>query len=583
MLIVENFSFVAGATQPDVGVHARLVTFGDFVNPDGTFYPYDPVEVIVDITWSIPENTTDLSYTYGFDLGSNSLLLNRSITTKSVILLNKTISIPVKAVFNLTYISPGERSVVFWVSVVFVIGNNTVVRNASDSVSVKYVDVMLPKPVALYPTLNNTFILLLKGVEGRRIVLYPSMLRSLVLMNNATSLSYVWNGSSLSEVFTYNTVLYENVFNIGLNFVKHPVSGMYYSSKGVWLKVVLTTKLVAGYMPVTFIVQVRNSTTVENVFLSLIPYAHEKALMSLAIKKSFMKNETDLIRRLFSLENFPSPMNSSLTNRVHVVAYDENGGLDKNAVISVKLSVPKSCFLFSCTSENNIRDLVNIFTNDTDAKKIILEDFKNVVDKSEIIIKNNTLINTLIPFLYYNITSFSTNKLYNMSQVEKYGKTYNFRLPQTITLYYPYINNITINVTTGSKTWSTGPHPLDIWNGEPLLPVNLHGIPVKIEGNTLIIGPESGGITTIKHGSSVYNFSSNIEYGFPYGRISMNFTLPYGETVLLNSQNITRTIIITETGITSSNKPTQTNYILILALSFLVLLLFFYVIIEQKT
>ena len=51
------------------------------------------------------------------------------------------------------------------------------------------------------------------------------------------------------------------------------------------------------------------------------------------------------------------------------------------------------------------------------------------------------------------------------------------------------------------KTWQTRPHYL-IWPGEPPLPINLHGIPITIKDNTIIVTPKTGGVTTIKINNS---------------------------------------------------------------------------------
>jgi len=269
---------VHATTQPNVSVSMELVTYEDFRNPDGTFYPYDPITVVASVSWSVPENTTDLEYSYDFD-ARYAMQLNREVKMETIRLQNKTVEVPVQASLTLTYYSAGDYTIRFWIQAKFTIGNETVTKGAEASVSVKYVNPPLPTPVALYPTLNNTFILLLRGESGKRIMITPDTLRTLALVNNNTKVIFVREGNKTSEKLLYDTVLYEDVLKPDVKYLRHPVTHMpYFTTKNGWLKIVLTTNMTAPYLPVTFIVQVRNSTMVKSVFLNVIPYAQAKTL-----------------------------------------------------------------------------------------------------------------------------------------------------------------------------------------------------------------------------------------------------------------------------------------------------------------
>jgi hypothetical protein len=545
---------ISQANTPDISVNIQKTVSSSFFNPDGSLYPWDLFTITIKIQWSIPQNTTQLNWNIEWKTETNVRIINKTIKTQK----QNNFTIPIESTITLAYITAGTHTTTFSLSTSYTINNITQTKTITDSTTITYVNPPLPEIKALYPNYNNTFTLLLKAPEGKRIEIFPNTIRTFVIINNAT-------------MPTKNTIIIQNQPKPIIHFQQDPISNRtYFTTNKTWIKITLATNLTTEYMPATIIAQIKNETTTQNTILTIIPYAHAKALMAHTLTTK--ENQTDInqLIQLYTAIPAQSPINTTLTTKIHIIAYNENGDPDPNTTITIT----------ETTNKTNIEQLVNLFTNDTEAQQQILQDLKT---QSQITITNNTIINTYIPYLQYAFTTQNTTTLYNITQIQLYQKQYNFTIPKQHTLYYTLVNNIKITAKTQEKTWQTGPHYL-IWPGEPPLPINLHGIPITIKDNTIIITPKTGGITTIKTNNQQQNLTTN-EYYFPYGTTNTTIPIPPDTTTitLTNSQNITTTITLTPTTTTTQTNTQTTNpqQILIIALLFLLLLIYLKMIIPE--
>jgi hypothetical protein len=553
-LITPLITSISQATTSDVSVSIQKTVSSSFFNPDNTLYPWDPFTITIKMQWSIPQNTTQLDWNIEWDTGGNAQVINKTIKTQK----QNNFTIPVESTITLAYITAGTHTTTFSLRITYTINNTTQTKTITDRTTITYVNPPLPEIKALYPNYNNTFTLLLKAPKGKHTVIFPDTIRTFTIINNAT-------------IPTKNTIIIQNQPKPIIHFQQHPISKKpYYTTNKTWLKITLATNLTTECMPATIITQIKNETTTQNTILAIIPYAHAKALMAHILTTKGNQTDINQLIQLYLTIPAQSPINTTLTTKIHIIAYNENGAPDPNTTITIT----------ETTNKTNIEQLVDLFTNDTEAQQQILQDLKT---QSQITITNNTMINTFIPYLQYAFTTQNTTTLYNITQIQLYQKQYNFTIPKQLTIYYPLINNITITAKTQEKEWKTGSHYL-IWPGEPPLPINLHGIPITIKDSTIIITPQTGGITAIKTNNQQQNLTTN-DYYFPYGTTNTTIPIPPDTTTitLTNSQGITTTITLTPTTTTTQTNPQTTNpqQILIIALLFLLLLIYLKMIIPE--
>jgi hypothetical protein len=417
-LITPLITSISQATTSDVSVSIQKTVSSSFFNPDHTLYTGDPFTITIKMQWSISQNTTQLNWNIKWITEADIKIESRPKTEKQ-----NNFTVPVESTITLIYKTAGTHTTTFSLTYTYTINNVTQTKTITDSTTITYVNPPLPEIKALYPNYNNTFTLLLKAPEGKRIIIFPDTIRTFTIINNET-------------IPTKNTIIIQNQPKPIIHFQQDPISNRtYFTTNKTWIKITLATNLTTEYMPATIIVQIKNETTTQNAILTIIPYSHAKALMAHTLTTK--ENQTDInqLIQLYTAYPAQSPINTTLTTKIHIIAYNENGDPDPNTTITIT----------ETTNKTNIEQLVDLFTNDTEAQQQILQDLKT---QSQITITNNTIINTFIPYLQYAFTTQNTTTLYNITQIQSYQKQYNFTIPKQLTIYYPLINNITITAKT---------------------------------------------------------------------------------------------------------------------------------------